>query len=268
MIFPLARPIIFFDTETTGPSPATDRIVELAFIRLNPDGTENTWKGYINPEIPIPHEATHGNGEDYPGHGITNEMVKDAFTFRHVAPSLLKGFRDCDYGGFNIKTFDLPLLEAEFDRCGIQWSYKDANLIDGYRLWQLMQPRTLSDFIELLLGRKHDGAHSALDDIRGTLEAILAIPEKFPHLKGTVAELHALQWPQAADAVDRDGKLLWKDGEVVMNFGKKWKGIPLKMMPWKDLNWIATQATGMSAEVRRICQDAANGTFPTREVKV
>jgi DNA polymerase-3 subunit epsilon len=280
----LERPIIFFDTETTGPEPATDRIVELGFIQIKPDGVVKEWQSYINPEVPIPHEASHGNGGDYHGHGVTDAVVqgcrhcgqsRDSHeaehqfngwpTFRELAPSLMKGFVDCDYGGFNIKTFDLPLFVAEFTRAGYPtWSYEGAGIIDGYRLWQLGSPRTLTDAVEEFLQRKHEGAHTALDDIRASLEVVLRQIQRWGKLPRDIRKLHDAQWPRDPNALDPDGKIIWRDGVAVMNFGKKWKGMRLDMMTRRDLDWIAGPTTTFSPQVKQICLDAWNGKYPTR----
>jgi DNA polymerase-3 subunit epsilon len=260
----ITRPLLLFDTETTGPNPAQDRICELGFILIKPDGTVKEWQGYINPTVPIPHEASHGNGKDYPGHGITDEMVKDAPTFARLAENLHGGFTGCDFGGFNLKHYDLPLMQAEFERTGMKWSYDDARILDGYRLWQVGQARTLSDASEYFLGRKAEGAHRALYDVQVSRDVIMAQILRF-NLPRSVQSLHDLQWPRDPNAVDRDGKILWnKDGEAVINFGKKWKGTLLRMMKQRDLNWIATEATGINMEARRICAEAAKGNFPRR----
>lgn len=263
----LERPLVIFDTETTGPNPATDRIVELGLIQIKPDGTVKEWQTYVNPQRPIPHEATYGNGDNYPGHGITDEMVKDAFTFAQLAPNLLLGFHDCDYGGYNIKTFDLPLIQAEFKRNGHQWSWANARLLDGYRLWQLGESRTLSDAVERFLKRKHDGAHRALDDVKASRDVIFEQLSMWPKLPRNMDELQALAYPVDPNSLPgTDNKLLWKDGEAVLNFGKKWKDMPLRKMSSRDLRWLAKDASGINDIVKAICFDAAMGKFPVRDL--
>lgn len=291
-LMPLERPILFFDCETTGPNPREDRIVELGFIQIKPDGTRKEWQTFINPGMPIPKEATFGNGtDDYPGHGITDEMVQGCRTcgmsrdneqhlvgcpddcgahdflpwptFGQLAENFLIGFSNTDFGGFNVKRFDLPLMQAEFSRHGHQWEYHQAHVLDGFRIWQLGSKRSLSDAVELFLQRKHAGAHRALDDIRETMDVVVAQLKLFTSLPRNLKALHEKCWPVDPNAVDPDGKILWKDGEAVMNFGKNWMGVPLKMMARKDLQWIVSpKCQGASVSVKRICEDALNGNFP------
>lgn len=263
------RPLLIFDTETTGPNPTEDRIVELGFIRMMPDGTEKEWNTFINPGIPIPKEATYGNGTDtYPGHGITDEMVKDAPTFAQYVDNFLIGFSNTDFGVFNGKRFDLPLLQAEFARHGKLWSFDDAKIVDAFRIWQVVQGRSLSDASETFLGRKHEGAHRALDDVRVTRDVIVAQLQRFESLPRNLAALHEKCWPKDPNALDPDGKIIWKDGEAVMNFGKNWRGKPLKMMTRKDLSWIASPAcSGANPTVKQICHDAMAGKFPQPTLK-
>lgn len=289
----LERPLIVFDCETTGPNPSQDRIVEFGFSLLRPDGTTMDYQTFVNPGVPIPREATIGNGDKYEGHGITDAMVQGCRTcgaplathpiglssesiaygcitpapwptFRDLAPSLLRGFKDCDYAGFNVKRFDLPLLVAEFSRAGHVWSYDDAKVLDGYRLWQLGMGRTLSDAAETFLGRKHEGSHRVLGDVQTSVEVLEAQLERFHRLPRDLAHLNDLQWPVDPNAIDPDGRIIWKDGVVVMNFGKRWKGLEITKMTRRDLLWVANEATGMSPAVKAICLNAAEGRYPVK----
>lgn len=298
-LIPLERPLIFFDTETTGPEKTEDRIVEIGFILARPEESEpKEWQSYVNPGIPIPPEATYGNPEKgYSGHGITDAKVQgckicglgsgdtDAHamlgdnphtferwpSFAELAPSLLRHFRaGTDYGGFNIKTFDLPLMQAEFERSGVRWFYADARLVDGYRIWQLGEPRSLSDAVREFLGEGHEGAHRALDDVRASLRVVVAQLERFATLPRDLGRLHELCWPTDPNAVDPDGKIIWRNDllgwAAVMNFGKNWKGKRLDLMSRRDLEWIVSPAcAGANPTVKFICAEAIEGRFPIRE---
>lgn len=261
----LTRPIFFIDTETTGRNPSTDRICQLHFTEVRPDGTTRDWWSLINPTIPIPKEATYGEGGEYEGHGITDEMVKDAPTFADLADAFLRGFQNCDYGGYNMKSYDLPIIKAEFERVGIQWSYADAYILDGYRIWQVAEGRTLTDAVRSFLDEDHEGAHGASADVHASLRVIVAQLRRFNALPRTLPELHERCWPRDPNAIDPDGKIVWKDGAATMNFGKKWAGKRLDMMTRRDLEWIVTTATGVSAQVKQICRDALIGKYPKRE---
>jgi DNA polymerase-3 subunit epsilon len=287
-LIPITRPILFFDTETTGPNPTQDRIVELGFVQIKPDGECKEWRTLMRPGIPIPHEASHGNGDTYEGHGITDAMVNacrvcggvkedenavfctcETFapwpTFGDLASNLHKGFSGSDFGGYNIKHFDLPLVQEEFKRHGFPlWSYDDACIVDSFRIWQILKPRTLTDAMREFLDESHAGAHSAVDDVRASLRIAIKQIEA-SQLPRDLRGLHDAQFPRDPNAVDPEGRFVWKDGIVVVNFGKKWKGVRLDMMTRRDLDWIANKAEVMSPTARQIARDAMAGKFPTKE---
>ena len=124
----LKRPIIFLDLETTGVDHAKDRIVEIAMVKLKPDGTRDTITKRINPGIPIPKETSDI-------HGITDEMVKDAPLFKNVAHELYQWMHGCDLGGYNSNKFDIPALAEEFLRAGIDVDFTERNMIDVQQIF-------------------------------------------------------------------------------------------------------------------------------------
>lgn len=269
-ILDITRPIIFFDTETTGQEPKEDRIVELGFMQVKPNGEIYEWQGFVNPEMPIPHEATYGNpARGYEGHGITDDMVKDAPTFKVLAERLHGPFSECDFGGTNIRGYDLPLLKAEFERVGKPWSYDDASILDSHRLEQFLEPRDLSTMVRKYLKRDHTGAHRALDDIKASydvvLQQLLAAAGRLPLTPKGIHELLYPPRPKRPNWIDPQGKIQWKDGAATVMFGRKWTGTRLDLMSRRDLQWIAYTATGMSPEVKAICKDALDGIFPKKE---
>lgn len=287
-VLQLDRPLIVFDLETTGPNPKVDRIVEMGFEVYTSEGMTKSWQGFINPKCEIPQGATDT-------HGITNEMIQTwchvceqpvdhplhqgvtlqlpdrlvephdfhpLFTFADLAPSLLRGFVGCDFAGYNIRSFDLPLLKEEFKREGHAWSYDDACLVDAQRIWQLGSPRTLGDAVEEFLQRKVVGGHRALVDVANTRDVIAAQLQRWPHLPRSVKTLHELQFPANPNAIDKAGHIIWANGVATMNVGKNWRGVPMTKMSRKDLLWIADKAEAFSDEVKQICRDAAAGRFP------
>ena len=124
----LKRPIVFFDLETTGVDPAKDRIIELAFIKLNPDGKRDNFVKRINPGMPIPPESTAF-------HGIKDEDVKDSPLFKNIAHDLYEWIKGCDMGGYNSSKFDLPLLAEEFLRAGINVDFTERAMIDVQQIF-------------------------------------------------------------------------------------------------------------------------------------
>ena len=209
----LDRPVVFFDLETTGLSLSRDRIVELAVLRVSPQGDVFERVRRYNPGIPIPEDAAAV-------HGITDEVVADEHPFRRTAKSLAKLLDPCDLAGFNIRDFDLPILLAEFRRAGVTFEVGDRRLIDMKVIFHREEPRDLSAAARFYLGRDHQDAHTALGDIRTTAAVLTAQLDRYTHLPRDVAGLHAYcdEWRPFVTEFDR-----WfseKGGELVFNRGK------------------------------------------------
>ena len=181
--FELDRPVVFFDLETTGLSLSRDRIIELGVIRVSPRGDVFERVRRYNPGIPIPPDAAAI-------HGITDEMVADEPTFRATSKSLAKLLEPCDLAGFNIRRFDLPILVAEFERCGIDFDVRDRRLIDMKQIFHKEEPRDLTAAARFYLNRDHQDAHSALADIRTTAAVLTAQLARYPHLPRDMQGLH------------------------------------------------------------------------------
>jgi len=172
---PLERPLVFFDLETTGLRVGTDRIVELAVIRLDPTGNVTEKVRRFNPGIPIPAAASEV-------HGIRDEDVAHEPPFAARARSLLKLLDPCDLAGFNLRSFDVPMLLAEFQRAGVPFDVESRRIIDVQLIFHREEPRDLSAAARFYLGRELEDAHSALADIRATAEVLTAQLDRYPHL--------------------------------------------------------------------------------------
>lgn len=157
----LDRAIIFFDAETTGVSTEESRIVELACIKYNVDGSTEEKTIVVNPGVPIPKEASDV-------HGFTDEMVADKPLFKRYAPAIREWFDGCDLAGFNSDLFDVPLLSNEFERAGLSGIDWNPSLLDMLKMYRLLFPNTLSDVYKRLTGYDLENAHSALADINAT----------------------------------------------------------------------------------------------------
>lgn len=228
----LTRPVVFFDLETTGTNIANDRIVEISMVKLHPDGhvTEKTRR--INPEMPIPAEATAI-------HHITDDDVAGEPTFRQVANSLAQQIFGCDIAGFNSNRFDIPLLDAEFERAGIDFDFDKARFIDVQTIYHKKEPRTLVAAYRYYCGKELEGAHGALADTRATMEVLLAQLEKYDDVP---VEVNALsEYASANRNVDLAGRLVYDDqNREIINFGK-YKGRVAAEVLEKDpgyYNWI------------------------------
>jgi DNA polymerase-3 subunit epsilon len=163
----LKRPIVFFDLETTGTDNVKDRIVELAFVKILPDGKRDKFVKRVNPGIPIPPEVTAI-------HGISDEDVKNCPTFKLIAHQLYDWMKGCDLGGYNSSKFDLPLLAEEFLRVGINVDFTERHMIDVQQIFFKMEARTLSAAYSFYCQKELTNAHSAEADIDATIEVLEA----------------------------------------------------------------------------------------------
>ena len=257
-MFPLKldRPLVVFDLETTGLFPKRDRIVELGAIKVMPDGTEEERCWLLNPTVHIPDEGSSV-------HGITDDAVKDCPTFADKADEIFAFFEGCDLSGFNSDRYDIPCLEEEFARVGRNLGVSSRRSIDVQRIYHRMEPRDLSAAVRFYLGRDHAGAHGAGADTRATLEVLKVQMAKYadiPHDSGALAEFIA---PHDANAIGRNRELLWRDGELYVNFGKK-KGEKLRELLFREekfLKWILKG--DFDTEVKAVVRDLLdNGRLP------
>jgi DNA polymerase-3 subunit epsilon len=208
----LKKPLVVFDLETTGTSVTNDRIVELAVIKLHVNGTSEERQYLINPEIPIPAEATAI-------HGIRNEDVADKPTFKQLAQEIARFFTGCDIAGFNSNKFDFPLLVEEFLRAGVDFDSEGRRFIDAQRIYHVFEPRTLSAAYKFYCDKDLVNAHSAMADTKATLEILLAQLKKYPQLNQNLDEAHKLSGQDKL--VDLAGRMLLNEqGEPIFNFGK------------------------------------------------
>lgn len=213
----LTRPLAFVDLETTGINLAADRIIEIAIVKLMPDGTRVVKRKLVNPQMPIPQSSTDI-------HGITDEMVKDAPTFKQVANEIRQFIDNCDLAGYNSSRFDFPLLAEEFLKAGLNFDITDKNLLDVQKVYHMMEPRTLSAAYRFYCDKQLDNAHSAEVDAQATLEVLEAQVEKYEQLGNSVDSI--LKFTGKEEIVDFARRFVMENGIEVVNFGKH-KGRPL-----------------------------------------
>jgi DNA polymerase-3 subunit epsilon len=180
----LERPLVFFDLETTGLDLKRDRIVELAFIKVTPQGDVLERERRFNPLIPIPAEATAV-------HGISDADVADELPFHRTAKSLSEMLDDSDLAGFNVRRFDIPMLLAEFERSGVEFDMEGRLVVDMQNIFHREEPRDLSAAARFYLEREHEEAHTALGDIRTSAGVLGAQLQRYQHLPRDLAGLHA-----------------------------------------------------------------------------
>jgi DNA polymerase III subunit epsilon len=221
----LTRPIAFIDLETTGVNLSKDRIVEIAIVKLMPDGSQITKRKIINPLMPIPQSSSDI-------HGITDEMVKDAPTFKIAANEIKQFLENCDLGGYNSNRFDIPLLMEEFLRSEIEIDLSAMRMIDVQHIFYTMQPRTLSAAYEFFCNKSLENAHSAEVDIKATIEVFEAQLAKYDKLGTTVDSV--LSCIGEEKIIDYARRFVFDDkGNEVFNFGK-YKGMLMSDVFKKD----------------------------------
>ncbi len=213
----LKKPLAFIDLETTGINLGTDRIVEIAIVKILTDGTRSIKRKLINPEMPIPKASSDV-------HGITDEMVKDAPAFKQVAHELKQMLDGCDLAGYNSNRFDIPLLMEEFLRAQVDFDMKNRKLLDVQNIFHKMEPRTLSAAYRFYCNKNLEGAHSAEVDATATYEILEAQVEKYPDLGQSVESI--LKVLGEDQVVDFARRFVMENGIEVFNFGK-YKGRPV-----------------------------------------
>lgn len=207
----LTKPLAFIDLETTGVNLATDRIIEVAIVKVLPDGKRSVKRKLINPKIPIPKITSDL-------HGITDEMVKDAPTFKEVAHELKQMLDGCDIAGYNSNRFDIPMLVEEFLRAEVDFDMRGRRLVDVQNIFHKMEQRTLSAAYKFYCNKVLDGAHSAEVDASATHEILIAQLERYPDLGVSVESVLKLIGEEPI--VDFARRFVMENGVEVFNFGK------------------------------------------------
>ncbi len=219
----LKRPLAFFDLETTGVNIATDRIVEISILKVNIDNTEEVYTRRVNPLMPIPVESSMF-------HGIYDEDIKDAPTFKDLAKEISDFIGDSDLAGYNSNKFDVPMLMEEFLAAGVEFSLEGRSFVDVQNIFHQMEQRTLKAAYKFYCGKSLDNAHQAEDDVRATYEVLkaqLTKYESYTDKHGQVSypvvnDVEALhQFTNLTKPVDFAGRFVYDEqGEVCINFGK------------------------------------------------
>jgi DNA polymerase-3 subunit epsilon len=207
----LTKPLAFIDLETTGVNLATDRILEIAIVKVLPDGKRSIKRKLINPQMPIPKQSSDV-------HGITDEMVKEAPAFKEVAHELKQMLDGCDIAGYNSNRFDIPLLVEEFLRADVDFDMNGRRLLDVQNIFHKMEQRKLSAAYKFYCNKNLDGAHGAEVDATATHEILIAQLERYPDL-GTSIE-SVLKLIGEEPIVDFARRFIMENGIEIFNFGK------------------------------------------------
>ena len=254
----LERPLVVFDIESTGVVPQRDRIVEIAVMKIMPDGSSRTTVRRLNPGMPIPPGATAI-------HGISDADVADCPFFEDIADKLLSYLDGCDLAGYNISGFDVPLLENEFKRAGLDLQTSSRKIVDAYAIFCKLYPRTLTAAYKFFCGKDLENAHGAAADTEATWEVLLGELARHPELPRKVDELADYSDMSDPDAVDKSRRFKWNGDEVIVNFGK-YSGRTLRDIAENEprfLRWIIK--SDFPDDVRSIAEKALIGIFPERK---
>lgn len=214
MKFNLERPLAVFDLETTGINITKDRIVEIAVIRVDPDGTETSYCKRVNPGMPIPAEISAIIG-------ITNDDVKNEPRFEAIANEVVEFIGESDLAGYNSNKFDIPVLAEELMRAGSDFDVSQRRFVDVQNIFHRMEQRTLSAAYQFYCQKNLDNAHSALHDTSATLEVLKAQLERYEGLENDISFLSNFSKGSNFNLLDFAGRLAVNEqGEAMYNFGK------------------------------------------------
>lgn len=251
----LSRPLACFDIEATGTSPQADRIIELAIVRMHPDGSSDSHHFLVNPGIPIPMEATDI-------HGFTDDDVRDCPPFAAITEEVNDILKGCDLSGFNVLRYDIPMLVEEMTRANSHFDIENRKVIDAQRIFHQREPRTLTAALAFFCSEMHLDAHGAMSDVAATMRVIEAQLKRYADLPRDVPSLDSYCNPRDPSWVDRSGRLKWINKTVAINFGKK-KGVSLKTLIENDPGFIKWMLkSDFPPDVKEIVEQGKRGEWP------
>lgn len=231
----LKKPIIFFDLETTGINIVSDRIVEISYLKVSPNGMEESKTIRINPECHIPEQASAI-------HGIYDDDVANCPTFKQVAKSIAADFEGCDLAGYNSNRFDIPLLAEEFLRADVDVDLNKHNFIDVQVIFHKMEQRTLSAAYKFYCDKILEDAHSSAADTQATYEVLKAQLDRYPTLQNDIEFLS--KYTSFNENADFAGRIIYNEkNEEVFNFGK-YKGQKVEDVLSKDIGYYGWMMQG------------------------
>jgi DNA polymerase-3 subunit epsilon len=214
MSLQLTRPLCVFDLETTGLQITKDRIVQIAILKVFPDGKTEEFSRLVNPEMTISEESTAI-------HGVSNDMVKNEATFAQLAPEILSFIGDADLAGYNSNKFDIPVLSEELLRTGNDFDLSNRRFVDVQNIFHKMEQRTLAAAYQFYCGKTIQNAHNAIYDTLATYEVLLAQLDKYPSLAKDIDSLSEFSKAGDFTLADFAGRLAFNaKNELIYNFGK------------------------------------------------
>ena len=252
----ISNTLVVFDLETTGTWVEKDKIVEIAIVKLYPDGNKDIYHKRVNPGIPIPKFVSELIK-------ITDSDVQDAPAFKDIAQEVVDFIDDSDIAGFNVERFDLPLLERELEDVGINFDWRMRKIFDAQKIFHLNVKRDLTAAYEYYCDKEMLNAHSALADTEATLAIIENQVEKYGNGDENIDVLKQFEYVATCDYYDDDRKFRWWNGKLYMMFGKYARNYSLQEVVKRDkgyLEWILS--ANFSQEVKDLVSSAIKGNFP------
>lgn len=244
----IKKPLIIFDLETTGPAISEDKIIHIAYIKIMPNSRIIRDNFFLNPEMKV-------SKESMAVHGITNKDLTNKRTFKEKAHEIWGIFSGCYYGGFDIMSFDLPVLRREFIRVGMSFEYSEKDIIDSKTIFNYMEPRTLSVAYKYYCNKEHFDIYNAVSDVDVAIDILEKQLQKYKMIRDWefIGEIHS---PQQANFIDHKNKFYWRDGEPYLNFSKyrDTSLIELVKIAPNFLNWILK--ADFSEETKNIIRKA------------
>jgi len=251
-----SRTLIILDLETTGTWIEKDKIVEIGMVKYLPGGYKKGYVKRVNPGMHIPESVSKITG-------IRDEDVKDAPSFREIAPEVIAFLEDCDLGGFNIERFDIPLLEREIIDAGLSFKLANRVIYDAQKIYNIHEKRNLTAAYKFYCNKELDNAHTALGDVEATYEILLEQAKKYGSADEGITSLSEFDYERSLDYFDKERKFRWWNGELYPMFGKHARRHSIKELVERDrdyLKWILSK--DFSSEVKTMIKNALTGAFP------
>jgi len=254
----IQKNLVVFDIESTGVWIEKDKIIEIALMKVHPEGAKEILHLKVNPGMPIPPVVTELTG-------ISDEDVRQAPPFREVADKILEFIGDSDVAGFNVERFDLPLLRREFQEIGIRFGWDERKIYDAQKVYHLNERRDLAAAYQFYCGRDLSAAHSALADTEAAYAVLEKQVEKYGKGQDELLVLGQYEYPSLYDYYDEERKFCWWNGKLYPMFGKYARKVPLEEVVKSDpgyLKWILGKK--FSDSIKSIIRAALAGEIPVR----
>ncbi|MBI3323323.1 MAG: 3'-5' exonuclease [Candidatus Omnitrophica bacterium] len=252
----IARPLVVLDLETTGTWLEKDRIVEIALVRLEPDGERRSFLSRVNPGMPIPPRVSQITG-------ITDADVKDAPPFKKIAAEVAAFIGEADLGGFNVERFDLVILERELFGAGLKFDWRGRVIYDAQKIYHIHEKRDLKAAYQFYCGKDLVNGHTAMGDTEAALEILGAQVRKYGAPEQGIESLRDFEYERIDDYFDAEKKFRWWNGELYPVFGKYARKVSLREIAGKDpgyLEWLLS--TDFGDPVKGLIRNALAGRFP------